>query len=195
MMDNSSDVKFNLTQSDPDVSSAVSDDVYIVILIVTNVLIANILSLLGIVGSILNIIILSHHKMQDPTNVVFLAISVCDFIFSVTQISFNFSIASFLINFFVLDWAVTIHVISFDRINYLAVLISIHLVTLVSIERMMLLSLLLVKIPKKISDIIYWIDNILIQINSSFNFIIYVTGSPKFKKTFLKLFHFKNKQI
>ncbi|KAI8775009.1 FMRFamide receptor, partial [Biomphalaria glabrata] len=136
MMDNSSDVKFNLTQSDPDVSSAVSDDVYIVILIVTNVLIANILSLLGIVGSILNIIILSHHKMQDPTNVVFLAISVCDFIFSVTQISFNFSIASFLINFFVLDWAVTIHVISFDRINYLAVLISIHLVTLVSIERM-----------------------------------------------------------
>uniref|UniRef100_A0A2C9M0Y2 G-protein coupled receptors family 1 profile domain-containing protein n=1 Tax=Biomphalaria glabrata TaxID=6526 RepID=A0A2C9M0Y2_BIOGL len=117
-------------------SSDVTEEVYFIILIVANVVIANILSLLGIMGSILNIIILSYHKMQDTTNVVLLAISVCDLIYSLTQLSLNFSLSSFLINFYWAQWASVIHALCIDQINYLAVLTSIHLVTLVSIERM-----------------------------------------------------------
>ncbi|XP_055888529.1 FMRFamide receptor-like [Biomphalaria glabrata] len=137
-MNNNSGVELtiDLTQSDSANNFDVRDEVYTLMVIVTMVIIANILSLVGTIGSILNIIILSHHKMQDTTNVVLLAISVCDLIYSITQISFNFSQSAFLINVYIFMWVYVIHTLIFDTINYFAAIVSIHLVTLVSIERM-----------------------------------------------------------
>ncbi|XP_055888617.1 FMRFamide receptor-like [Biomphalaria glabrata] len=336
-MTNFSNADNILNQTETLESSGISDYVYFMVLLVTNGIIANILSLLGITGSILNIIILSHHKMQDTTNVVLLAISVCDLMYSLTQISFNLTYTSFLLSLYIYQWVITLHAICLDYVNYLSFILSIHLVTLVSIERMVAICfpfhvsriftvhriqrviislllfniifmspwfvtynidyinynditlpalefsavylhnyvilynytavilflliavfpfciillctcltlfnislsskrksmmstleaiakrqkemksvkmvlvicvfvlflvvipwglqqifLILISIPIKLSNIIVWIVNILVQINSSFNFVIYVTGSPKFKKTFIQLL-FKQK--
>ncbi|XP_055899088.1 FMRFamide receptor-like [Biomphalaria glabrata] len=130
------DIISNLTQKVSPASSDVSDDVYMVILFVTNIIIANILSLLGILGSILNIIILSYHKMQDTTNIVLLFISICDLIYSITQISFILSESAFFIHWYIYQWVFITNNLIFSRFNFLAVIASIHLVTLVSIERM-----------------------------------------------------------
>ncbi|XP_055895000.1 FMRFamide receptor-like [Biomphalaria glabrata] len=136
-MSNGTHITSNQTLKATDDSFDVSDEVYYLLLFVTNAIIANILSLIGILGSILNVIILSHHKMQDTTNVILLAISVCDLIYSITQISFNFyQFARSFINVYIFQWATVINLLIFDRINYIALIVSIHLVTLVSIERM-----------------------------------------------------------
>ncbi|XP_059140702.1 probable G-protein coupled receptor 21 [Physella acuta] len=84
--DNSVNTTVRLVTPPRYVITSTSNDVVIYCEIVFSFLLTPLLCLLGVVGNVLNVIILRHHGLRDKVNILLLSISVCDLFFSLSQL-------------------------------------------------------------------------------------------------------------
>ncbi|XP_059166818.1 FMRFamide receptor-like [Physella acuta] len=98
-----------------------------------NIVIIPIVSFFGIVGNVLTIVILKYNGLNESTNIILTGLAVGDLFFSVTQFfpviprCMNSALAESMFNYYavyIYGW------------NQYAVCISIHMVTLIALERM-----------------------------------------------------------
>ncbi|XP_055860619.1 probable G-protein coupled receptor B0563.6 [Biomphalaria glabrata] len=114
----------------------VSDTVYIAFDLILNCFLSLLLAMLGFVGNILNICVLSQQGMRDTTNLLLLYLAVSDLIFSFLTLVYRIPNVVF---YFDKHLSVSLKYCYFqvlDSIKLLSLFCSTYFITMLSVERM-----------------------------------------------------------
>uniref|UniRef100_A0A2C9KYK8 G-protein coupled receptors family 1 profile domain-containing protein n=1 Tax=Biomphalaria glabrata TaxID=6526 RepID=A0A2C9KYK8_BIOGL len=113
-----------------------SFDVWKAIEVLVNCVLAEVLGVFGILGNVLNIIVLTQHDMRNTTNLILTFLSVSDLIFSVLTVFYHIKNIVFFLNIYLSYSLNSYYYQFFDGIKLLFLFTSTYFVTMLSVERM-----------------------------------------------------------
>lgn len=134
-----------------------------------NCILTYIVGAFGIVGNVLNIIILSHHGFKESTNIMLVSLSISDLLFVVIQCFSRVMYVARLYDYYIYDTVLSMYFVYFVFMHQIALNMSILQVTVISLERFVA-----VWFPFKVSHI-FTARNVIIIILILFfiNFALY----------------------